>query len=48
MRRTATNLAIQTMALGLLPIGALAATFQLEEATVSNINKAFDAGALTS
>ena len=48
MKRTATNVAIQTMALGLLPIGALAATFQLEEATVSEINKAFDAGALTS
>ena len=48
MKRTATNVAIQTMALALLPIGALAATFQLEEATVSNINKAFDAGALTS
>lgn len=48
MKRTATNVAIQTIALALLPIGALAATFQLEEATVSSINKAFNAGALTS
>jgi amidase len=48
MRRTAALVAAQTIALGLLPLGALAATFRLEEATVSSINKAFDAGALTS
>jgi len=48
MMKTATLVVAQSIALGLLPIGALAATFQLEEATVSEINKAFDAGALTS
>lgn len=48
MKRTAALVAAQTIALGLLPLGALAATFQLEEATVSSINRAFDAGALTS
>jgi amidase len=48
MRRTAALVAAQTIALGLLPLGALAATFRLEEATVSSINRAFDAGALTS
>ncbi|MBD1932608.1 amidase [Trichocoleus sp. FACHB-69] len=48
MKRTVTLVVAQTIALGLLPFGALAATFQLEEATVSEINKAFDAGAITS
>ena len=48
MKRTAALVAAQTIALGLFPLGALAATFQLEEATVSSINRAFDAGALTS
>ena len=48
MMKTATLVVTQTIALGLVPVGALAATFQLEEATVSEINKAFDAGALTS
>ncbi|MBD2007056.1 amidase [Trichocoleus sp. FACHB-40] len=48
MKRTAALVAAQTIALGLLPLGALAGTFQLEEATVSSINRAFDAGALTS
>ncbi|MBW4489366.1 MAG: amidase [Trichocoleus desertorum ATA4-8-CV12] len=48
MKQTATLVAAQTVALGLLPLEALAATFQLEEATVSEINRAFDAGALTS
>jgi amidase len=48
MRRTAALVAAQTIALGLLPLGALAATFRLEEATISDINRAFDAGALTS
>lgn len=48
IKRTAALVAAQTIALGLLPLGALAATFQLEEATVSSINRAFDAGALTS
>ena len=48
MKRTAALVVAQTIVLGLLPLGALAATFRLEEATVSEINKAFDAGALTS
>jgi len=48
MKRTAALVAAQTIALGVLPLGALAATFRLEEATVSSINRAFDAGALTS
>jgi amidase len=48
MRRAAALVAAQTIALGLLPLGALAATFRLEEATISDINRAFDAGALTS
>ena len=48
MKRTVMLVAAQTVALGLFPLGALAAKFQLEEATVSEINKAFGAGALTS
>ena len=48
MKRTAALVVAQTIVLGLLPLGALAARFRLEEATVSEINKAFDAGALTS
>ncbi|MEP0790537.1 MULTISPECIES: amidase family protein [Cyanophyceae] len=48
MKRSAVLVAAPTVALGLLPLGALAATFQLEEATISSINRAFDAGALTS
>ena len=48
MMKTATLVVTQTIALGLLPLGALAATFQLEEATIVDINRAFDSGALTS
>ncbi len=48
MVRTAALAVAPAIALGLLPISALAATFRLEEATVSSINQAFDAGALSS
>jgi amidase len=48
MKRTAALVAAQTVVLGLLPLGALAATFRLEEATIAEINRAFDADALTS
>jgi len=48
MKRTAALVAAQTIALGVLPLGALAATFRLEEATIAEINRAFDAGALSS
>ncbi len=48
IKRTAAIAVAQTIALGLLPIGALAATFRLEEATIDEVNQAFDAGILTS
>jgi len=48
LKQTTTLLAIQTVMLGLLPITALAATFRLESATISDIDAAFDSGALTS
>ncbi len=48
MVRTAALAVAPAIALGLLPIRALAATFRLEEATVSSINQAFDAGILSS
>lgn len=41
-------LATQAVMFGLLPVAAQAATFNLESATVADINAAFDAGALTS
>ncbi len=47
MMRTAALVVAPAIALGLLPISALAATFRLEEATIADINRAFDAGALT-
>ena len=47
MKRTVTLVAAQALALGLLPLGALAATFQLEETTIAEINRAFDSGSLT-
>jgi len=47
-RKTAVVLALQGVAMGALPVSALAAVFSLEEATVSSINDAFDAGALNS
>lgn len=48
VKQTTTVLATQAVLLGILPLSALAATFSLEEATVADINAAFDAGALTS
>ena len=47
-RQTVTLLTAQVVMLGLLPATTLAATFRLEEATVTDINAAFDAGALSS
>lgn len=48
-KQTVTLLTAQVVVmLGLLPATTLAATFRLEEATVSDINAAFDAGALSS
>lgn len=47
MKRAAALIVTQTAVLGFLLPGALAATFSLEEATIADINKAFDAGALT-
>ena len=48
VKQTTTVLATQAVLLGSLPIVALGATFNLEEATVADINATFDAGALTS
>lgn len=48
VKQTTTVLATQAVLLGVLPVTALAATFNLESATVADINAAFDAGALTS
>lgn len=48
VRQTATVLITQVALFGVLPVVTLAATFRLEEATVADINAAFDAGALTS
>jgi amidase len=41
-------IAVQAASLSFIPVSAFAAVFRLEEATVSSINSAFDAGALTS
>ena len=46
--QSTTVLATQALLLGVFPAFTLAATFNLNEATVSDINAAFDAGALTS
>lgn len=43
-----TFLATQVVLLGAFPLAAQAVTFRLEDATVADINAAFDAGALTS
>lgn len=43
-----TLLTTQAVMFGVFPVVAQAASFRLEEATVANINAAFDAGALTS
>jgi len=48
VKQTTTVLATQAILLGTLPITVLGATFSLEEATITDINAAFDAGALTS
>ena len=48
VKKTATVLFAQAVLLGLLPVSVLAETFRLESATVADINKAFDAGALSS
>ena len=48
MKQTTTRLATQAVLLVVLPVAAQAATFNLEESTVADINAAFDAGALTS
>ncbi len=48
VKQTTMTLATQAVLLGALPMVALGATFRLEEATVGDINAAFDAGALTS
>lgn len=48
VKQTTTVLTTQALLLGVLPVMALGATFNLEEATVADINAVFDAGALTS
>lgn len=48
LKQTTAVLATQAVMIGGLPVAALAATFNLNEATVNDINAAFDAGALTS
>ena len=48
VKQTTTVLATQAVLLGVLPVTALAATFNLIDATVEDINSAIDAGALTS
>jgi amidase len=47
IKRSTVILITQAFVMGLLPISVLAATFELEEATIAEINRAFDAGALT-
>lgn len=47
IRRSAIVLITQAVLMGLVPASVLAATFELEEATIADINRAFDAGALT-
>ena len=47
-KQTTTVLFAQVAMLGLVPVAAQAAIFRLEEATIADINTAFDAGALTS
>lgn len=48
VKRATTLLATQAALLGSFPVVNIAATFNLEEATISDINAAFDAGALNS
>lgn len=46
-QRVAIGLGLQATLLGFMPLSAEAATFRLEEATVADINQAFDSGILT-
>lgn len=48
LKQTTAVLATQAVMFGILPVAVQAATFKLVEATVGDINAAFDAGALTS
>lgn len=48
VKQTASTLATQAVLLGVVSVTAQAATFSLEEATVADINAAFDAEALSS
>ena len=48
LKQTTAVLATQAVMIGVLPVAAQAATFNLESATVADINSVFDAGALTS
>ena len=48
VKQTTTVLIAQAVLLGVVPLVAGAATFRLEEATVTDMNAAFDAGELTS
>ncbi|MBW4489368.1 MAG: PEP-CTERM sorting domain-containing protein [Trichocoleus desertorum ATA4-8-CV12] len=47
IKRSAVILMTQAFVMGVFPVSVLAATFELEEATIAEINRAFDAGALT-
>ncbi|NJN92044.1 MAG: amidase, partial [Leptolyngbyaceae cyanobacterium SL_5_14] len=47
-KQTVTHLVIQATVVGGFPIAAVAASFRLEEATISSINQAFDEGILNS
>lgn len=47
-RQVATLFATPIITLSIIPTAVRAATFNLESATISDINSAFDAGALTS
>lgn len=48
LRQTTVVFVTQAVLLGVVSVAAQAATFRLEEATVADINTAFDAGALSS
>ena len=48
LKQTTAVLVTQATMIGTLPLAAIAATFNLQEATIADINAAFDSGALTS
>lgn len=48
LKQTTAVLAAPAVMFGVFPLAAQAADFRLQEATVADINAAFDAGALTS